>query len=896
MPQQNVALLAFNRGLISPLALARTDLKRTALSAEIMTNWMARALGSMMLRPGLGYLASSRNDLTARYLPFVFSIGDTALVELTDQTMRIWIGDEPITRPAVSTAVTNGTFATDLTGWSDNDEAGAASTWGGESMQLVGTGTSAAIRRQTLTVAAADQNVEHALRIDIGRGPVTLRVGSTSGGDEYITETALEDGSHSLAFTPTGASVYVQFSSTLERATLVDSCTIEASGVVEISAPWTESALQYVRAKQSGDVLFVACQGYQQRRIERRATKSWSVVKYKTDDGPFRSPNTGPITITPSGLAGNITLTASKPIFRSGHVGALWQLTSVGQLVEQTASAQNTFTNEIRITGVDASRIYTIVISGLSASGSTVTLQRSLDEPGNWEDVPTKTWTADTTETYDDGLDNQIVYYRIGVKTGDYAGGTIIMTLQTGTGSITGRVRITAFSSSTSVSAEVLDDLGDDAATDNWAEGKWSDYRGWPTAVAFVEGRLTWSGKNSFDASQSDAYSAFDAETEGDSGPISRTIGSGPVDNINWMLSLQRLILGAEGAEHSARSSSFDEPITPTNFQIKEASTQGSAAVDAVKIDSRGVFVQRGGTRVMELSFNGDVYDYVPTELSALIPEIGQPGIVRIAAQRQPDTRIHFVRSDGTVAVLVFDRAENLACWLEVETDGEVEDVVVLPGAAGDSEDAVYYLVKRSIDGSDKRYLERWATEAQCRGEALNRQADSFVVISQAPSATISGIDHLEGKEVVVWGDGLDRGTYTVSSGAITVSNEVTSGIVGIGYEARWKSSKLAYAAGIGTGLLQKKKINQLGVILWNTHHQGLKYGPSLDEDDLSDLPGRENGEVVADGTIYATYDEESFPFDGTWDTDSRLCLVAEAPRPCTILAAVISVEAHDKH
>jgi hypothetical protein len=35
----------------------------------------------------------------------------------------------------------------------------------------------------------------------------------------------------------------------------------------------------------------------------------------------------------------------------------------------------------------------------------------------------------------------------------------------------------------------VITDLGGTAATDVWAEGEWSDYRGWPTAVAFHEGR-----------------------------------------------------------------------------------------------------------------------------------------------------------------------------------------------------------------------------------------------------------------------------------------------------------------------------------------------------------------------------------------------------------------------
>jgi hypothetical protein len=46
-----------------------------------------------------------------------------------------------------------------------------------------------------------------------------------------------------------------------------------------------------VRFDQSADVLFVACEGHQQRRIERRGTspnaRSWSVVLYQPEDGPF---------------------------------------------------------------------------------------------------------------------------------------------------------------------------------------------------------------------------------------------------------------------------------------------------------------------------------------------------------------------------------------------------------------------------------------------------------------------------------------------------------------------------------------------------------------------------------------------------------------------------------
>ena len=894
MPRENVALLAFNRGMISPLALARTDIKRTALSAEVMTNWMPRVFGSMMLRPGTTFLASTRSDAKAYFLPFIFSTDDTALVEVTDSNVRVWVSDSPITRGSVSSATSNGNFGTDLTNWTDADESGGTSAWvTGGYMGLTGNGTAAAIRRQQVTVATADQGDEHALRIVIERGPVTLKVGSTSGGDDYIAETSLMTGTHSLAFTPTG-NFHIEFSSRLKRQVLVDSCNVESSGVMAITAPWVEADIGKLRVDQSGDVLFVACEGYQQRRIERRATRSWSVVTYQPQDGPFQLGNAGPITITPSALSGNITLTASAALFTSDNVGSLYRIISSGQTVTTSITAENTFTNAIQVTGVDAQRVFSVTVDEDAAGTATFTLQRSLDsDAGPWTDV--KTWTADTTETYDDGLDNQIAWYRIGVKTGDYTSGTHTVTLSYTVGSIEGVVRVTAFTSSIQVSAEVFVELGGTAATDDWAEGEWSDRRGWPSSVAFVEGRLAWAGKNGVWLSVSDAFDSFDDTTEGDSGPIARTVGSGPVDTINWILALQRMLLGAEGAEFSCKSSSFDEPLTPTNFNIKPASTQGSAAVEAVKIDKRGVFVQRGGTRVMEIAFDSQDYEYGSDELTKLIPEIGQPSIVRMDVQRQPDTRIHCIRSDGTVAIAVIDSVENVLCWFEYETDGSVEDVVVLPGADGSSEDQVYYVVKRTINSATKRYLEKWAKESECVGGTTNKQADSLIVYSGASTTTITGLSHLEGETVVVWGGGKDLGTYTVSSGQITgISEAVTSAIVGLGYTAQWKSAKLAYAAGLGTALTQRKSLEHLGVILKNTHYQGLQYGP--DFTNLSDLPAMSQGKVLPSDTVHSTFDEEPFEFEGTWDSDSRLCLQATAPRPCTILAAVIPVETHDKY
>lgn len=884
MAKQSSHLLTFNRGILSRLGLARIDLNRTAMSAEVMTNWMPRVLGSMMLRPGMGYIDSTRNNARAKLFPFVFATDDTAQLEITAGALRVRIDDELISRPSVSAAITNGSFTSDLTGWTDSDEGSAASSWvTGGFMALLGTGTSAAIRDQAVTVNEA--GTEHALRVAVERGPVILRVGSTSGGDEYVSETTLGTGAHSLAFTPTGT-FYVRLMNRRPFTARVDSVAVESSGTVELPSPWGADDLSNIRMSQSGDVLFVACKGYRQRKIERRTARSWSIVTYEPETGPFRNVNSSPITITPSALIGDVTLTASASLFRESNVGSLYRIQSTGQTVTATIAAEDTFSNPIRVAGVEGQRAFGITITGIS--GDTVTLQYSVGEPGSWVDVAS--YTVNTSTSYNDALDNQIIYYRIGVKAGGYGTGTINVTLAYTSGSITGIARVTGYSSPTSVSAVVLQAFGAITASSDWWESVWSDRRGWPSAVALYEGRLWWFGSDRSIGSISDAFEDFDDDFEGDAGPINRSIGEGPVDSICWALPMQRLIIGTQGAEFSARSSSFDEPLTPTNFNIKPASTQGSKEINAIRVDSMGIYVQRSGQKLYQLAYNLDQNDYRSEDLTIGVPDLNEAGIVHIAVQRQPDTRIHCIREDGTVGVLVFDSGENVICWVEVETDGVIEDACVLPGS---KEDSVYYVVRRTINGSTRRYIEKWAMESECRGGALNKQADSFILYSGASTATISGLGHLEGMSVVAWGAGKDLGVYTVSGAQITLSESVTGAIVGLGYEALFKSAKQSFGAVIGTPLNQRKRIDHAGLILADTHYQGLRFGPDFDT--MDDLPLIEAHKETAENTVWDAYDSDMISFPGSWTTDSRVCLKASAPRPCTVLAASLSMTVNDK-
>lgn len=879
----DLELYAFNRGIVSALGLARVDVGRVALSAEIQENWVPRVLGAMSLRAGLEYIGASASNNRARYLPFVFSTSDTAKIELTDSVMRIRIGDNILSRVSVATAVSNGTFTSNLTGWADADESGAVSDWlTGGYMSLLGTGVNSAIRTQTLTIAGGDQGAEHGLRAVVTQGWLTLRVGSTAGGDEYIAETRLAVGEHSLAFTPTGASVYLQLSNRDDYAALVDSCSVEGAGAVTWPTPWGESKLQDIRYGQSGDIVFIACSDIKTKQIERRGSTSWSIVDYVAENGPFRAANTSTVTITPSALTGTITLTASKNFFKATNVGGLISVNSVGQAVTKSLGAADVYSDPIRVTGIDNARVFGITITGTWLA--TITLQQATDSAGPWTGITT--YTTNQSTTYDDGLDNQILYYRIGIKPAAYTSGTATAQLAYSAGSIQGIARVTAYTSPTVVTAVVLKDFGALTASSDWSEGLWSDRRGHPSSIALHDGRLWLAGKDRITGSVSDDYTNFDENYEGDAGPINRTIGSGPVDQINWLVSSRNLVVGAQGAERIVRSTSFGEPITPTNFNMPEATTYGSAAVSAVKVDTSVLFVDKSQSRVMEAAYDSSTADFSTTELTSAVPELCLPAVVAVGVQRRPDTRVHFVLSDGTVALLVFDKNEDVKCWVKIVTDGLIEDVLVLPGSG---EDEVCYSVNRTINGSTVRYLEKWALESECVGGTDNKQADAFYYWTGASSTTVTGLGHLEGESVVCWANGKDLGTYTVASGQITISEAATTATVGLTYQARFKSTKLARQINGGTMLTKRKQVDHLGFILANTHYQGLQYG--TDFDNLDDLPLVAAGDITTAHTVWDSFDEDGIEFDGKVSTDARVCLVANAPRPCTVLAMVVSME-----
>jgi len=700
---------------------------------------------------------------------------DTGYSDTGANAWRYWRLLMQETKPAENSLVLGGLqLQLDATDTGQSNFAGGRVT-----LNAGAKGSIARVRKSVVVSDTGDLNKEHSLSITVDNGPVVLRVGSLEGEDGLIRETELNTGHHSLSFFPEQSPFHITLQNASQANKVVSLLRIGDTGKVEITAPWLATDLSNIRFDQSADVVFVSAAGIAQYRIERRGSglargRSWSVVEYVPELGPFRPQGEQEVRLSATAYFGNGQLISNIPFFKSGHVGALFRLTHTGQSKVEKLGNLNAATEPVVVTGISETdtgsvanipttneRYLSIVTSG-TFTGE-ITIERSFEgKEFGFSEADDRFFgagqavdTGGKTATIHDLDTNSVVYYR--ARMSDYTSGTAFVTITARRSVTTSIFRVTEFIDSTRVNVEVLKAPGDTGSTEDWQEGSWSTVRGFPTSVALHEGRLGWAGVAAIWLSVSDDYSNFDDEVDGSSSPINRTFGSGPVESVFHLSSMENLIAGTADSEMVIRSSSEGEVLTAANSAARRVSSQGSANVRPIKRDQDMLFVQRSNKRLFRLEQIGGKVKTV--DMTSFVPSILETGVVSLCLQRQPDTRMHFVLADGTVAIFLFDPEEGAWAWFkwvgDTGTNAKVEQAACLPAL---EEDAVFYLVRREINGVTKRFLEKWAKESESMGDSgLSYLADCSVSYTHDTgderTTVASGLSHLIGESVVAWGD-----------------------------------------------------------------------------------------------------------------------------------------------
>lgn len=391
-------------------------------------------------------------------------------------------------------------------------------------------------------------------------------------------------------------------------------------------------------------------------------------------------------------------------------------------------------------------------------------------------------------------------------------------------------LQITAFTDTQHVTATVMGaNLAATGAVTTWRLGAWSATTGYPQTGCFYQDRL-WIGggvlfPDFFSASSSGLYDDMTpTQPDGtvlDTNAISGTLNSRKLAGIMWMAGNQLgLLIGTGSQEYScAPAGGATTAVTPNNIVVTPVSSRGSAPLDPAVIDTATLFVERSGRVIREFSFVVIQGTFKSPSLSMFSSHMGARPFVRAAYAQQPFGIIWYLRADGNVVGLTYDRDEQIKGWHRHDFGGVVESICVIP-QADNLQDCLWIIVNRNINGFDTRYIEKmtrfWDFELDISDAHF---VDCAIKYSGTPIQTVYGLQHLEARgDIYGLIDGVACGPLTVTEGMVELPVAASNIVLGIGFESDVVTSRLENGAQDGTAQGKEKRINNLSLNLWESY------------------------------------------------------------------------------
>ena len=456
-----------------------------------------------------------------------------------------------------------------------------------------------------------------------------------------------------------------------------------------------------------------------------------------------------------------------------------------------------------------------------------------------------------------------------------------------------GSYKITAITSTTVAVATCIASPSSGSANTNWSLGAFSDTTGHATCVTFFEQRLVFAGTKSQPQtlffSKSGDYENMDENRGGtvaDDDAIIYTIASNQVNAIRFMTATRTLIVGTAGGEFAVSGGGTDIAITPTNILIKKQSNHGAANLDAIAVGNVTLFLQRAKRKIRELAYNFDVDGYLAPDMTILAEHISESGITQMAYQQEPNQIIWCVRTDGQLIALTYQREQQVVAWHRhifggsfSTGDAVCESVAALP--TDNNEYQIWVIIKRTINGATKRYVEYLHTFDFDETDNTDFNfLDSQLVYSGSPVTSISGLSHLEGQTVAILADGATHPRKTVTSGSISLDRSASKVKVGLPYTSLLQTMRLDAGSQDGTSQGKTKRIFDITLRIYESI--GIEVGPDLNN--MERIPFRSSATLMDQAIPVFTGDKE-IEFRGNYETDGYVYVRQDQPLPLTILS-----------
>ena len=841
MAKASPAFHNFTAGELSPRLEGRTDVSKYFNGCSTLNNFVVHPHGGASRRSGTIFVAEVKDSSKqTRLIPFEFSVTQNYILEFGDQYFRIIKdGGQVVSSTKTATGITqaNPVVVTSVAHGFNN----------GDTIKISGVSGTTELNNRRFLVAN-----------------VTADTFELSG----------ENGTNHTAYTSGG---------TLEK-------------LAEVTTPFLEAELDQIKFTQSADIMYLVHPLHPVQKITRTSHTDWTIEQVQFRRGPMMDDNDTDVTVTASGRTGTVTINASADTFASTDIGRLIKL--------HDGFAQiSVFTN--------ATTVQAVVKENedrraeLMPSYQANTIQFFEGDPSG-SGLEHNDRIVDTDAKFiDEG-------FAVGMKV-TISGASTASNNKTDALIVSVTQDTILFAPSVDLVAGAVGPAititGNLEADDNFALGAFSATTGYPSAISFFEERLVFAGTTTQPQTIFFSVSGdFEDFKDGilASSALSYTIGSNQVNVIRYLSAGRALLVGTTGGEFSV-SSTDDAPISPTNTVIRRQSNYGSADIQPVSVGNVTLFVQRAKRKLRELVFDFNTDSYSAPDMTILAEHITESGIRTITYQQEPDNVVWAVLNNGKLCGMTYRREEEVVAWHNHDIAGSftgvhainsptsqtydygiVESVAVLPSEL--DEDDLFIIVKRTIGGETKRFIERF-NFFDFGANILDAYfVDSGLTYFGSPTTALSGLLHLEGQTVDIVADGSAHPSKTVSNGSITLDRSSSNVHVGLKFDSILKTMRVDAGGTEGTSQAKNKRIHDVTVRFFRS--VGALVGSDLSNVDR--IPFRSSADLMDKAVALYTGDKD-IEFRGGYDSDGFILIKQDQALPLTVLALYPRLQTFDR-
>lgn len=365
-----------------------------------------------------------------------------------------------------------------------------------------------------------------------------------------------------------------------------------------------------------------------------------------------------------------------------------------------------------------------------------------------------------------------------------------------------------------------------------------------------------------------------------DDDAISFRIAARDANRIRHLVPMNDLVMLTSSATWRVTSINTDA-LTPTSISARTQASAGANKAAPVLINSAMIYAAARGGHMRELGYSKDANGYTTGDISLRAPHLFDfYDITTLAFSSAPYPIVWSISTSGKLIGLTYVPEQQIGAFHQHDTiNGVYESCCCV---AEGSEDVLYTVVRRVIDGQSVRYIERSASRL------FENQEDAFFVdcgatYDGAATDTISGLDWLEGQTVSILADGGVCPQQVVTGGTIELDEEASVIQIGLPITADIESLPMwLEIAGYGQG----RPKNVASVYMRVYRSSGIFAGPTTDE--LTEAKQRSDEPY---GTPPRLKSEEiEIVIKSAWSDDGVVFMRQVDPLPLMILSFTLDV------